>query len=201
MWIRKGVSVLVLAGLHSGLIGTQVSAAEGDGLDEVIVTASKRSERLSMFHLRCSSSTQRRSRIWVFETSMTTQVWSRTSPSEASAPRFRTVVIRGLNTGPQQTTSTVGFYLDDTPFTAAGSRSVASLILPDADLGDVAGIEVLKGPQGTLYGATSLGGLVRILSNKPDLTQFGRYGDRLRHDGAERGIGLRIACHAERTVR
>jgi len=50
--------------------------------------------------------------------------------------------------------------------------AISSLVMPDADLSDVERVEVLKGPQGTLYGASSLGGLVRIVSKRPDLNSF-----------------------------
>lgn len=63
--------------------------------------------------------------------------------------------------------STVGYYLDDVPFSF--SRSA---VLPDADTYDLARVEVLRGPQGTLYGASSLNGVVRILTHEADLNEF-----------------------------
>ena len=56
----------------------------------------------------------------------------------------------------------VGAYLDDTPISL-------SLFTPDLDLFDVSRVEVLRGPQGTLFGAGSLAGTVRYISNPPDL--------------------------------
>jgi len=56
----------------------------------------------------------------------------------------------------------VGAYLDDAPISL-------SLFTPDLDLFDVSRVEVLRGPQGTLYGAGSLGGTVRYISNQPEL--------------------------------
>ena len=53
--------------------------------------------------------------------------------------------------------NTVGFYIDDTP-----------MQFVDPDLFDVNRIEVLRGPQGTLYGASSMGGTIRIITNEPD---------------------------------
>lgn len=173
MRIGKNMSVLILGGLGAGLVVAPMSTAADEGLEEVVVTASKRSERL----LDVPSGLQ------VIDAAQIENLGVRgfddyvglvpnITQRSFGAPGAGTVIIRGLNTGPQQTTSTAGFYLDDTPFTASGSLSVASLVLPDADLADVERIEVLKGPQGTLYGASSLGGLVRILSRKPDLTKF-----------------------------
>src|SRR5213076_1797861 len=63
----------------------------------------------------------------------------------------------------------VGAYLDDVPVSL-------SLFTPDLDLFDITRVEVLRGPQGTLFGAGSLAGTVRYISNQPDMgvsTLFG----------------------------
>jgi len=73
--------------------------------------------------------------------------------------------IRGVTTG-GLTNPTVGVTVDDVPFgstTALGSRTAA----PDIDPSDLARIEVLRGPQGTLYGASSLGGLLKYVTVDP----------------------------------
>ncbi|MBW2370820.1 MAG: TonB-dependent receptor plug domain-containing protein [Deltaproteobacteria bacterium] len=62
-------------------------------------------------------------------------------------------------------TATVGYYIDDTPISDA-------MMAPDAVLFDLERIEVLKGPQGTLYGEGSLGGTVRLITRKPKLNLF-----------------------------
>ena len=79
-----------------------------------------------------------------------------------------TVVIRGLFSGSQQITNTTAFYIGETPFSANATYAAGSLVTPDPDLLDVARIEVLKGPQGTLYGANALGGLIRLIPKEPD---------------------------------
>jgi len=75
----------------------------------------------------------------------------------------RTVAIRGI-TGQNLfgTSGATGFYIDDTPL--PGSI--------DPRIVDIDNIEVLKGPQGTLYGESSLGGNVRLLTRAPDLDTF-----------------------------
>ena len=99
-----------------------------------------------------------------------------------------TIVMRGLNTGPQSLTSTTSVYLGETPFSSNGSFAVGSLQTPDPDLVDVDHIEVLKGPQGTLYGASSLGGLIRIIPKEPDVNADGIHGNlRVGGDVAEGG--------------
>lgn len=66
----------------------------------------------------------------------------------------------------------VGAYLDDSPISL-------SLFTPDLDLFDVSRVEVLRGPQGTLFGSGSLSGTVRYITNQPELgvrTTFGEVG-------------------------
>jgi iron complex outermembrane receptor protein len=63
---------------------------------------------------------------------------------------------------------TVGYYIDGVPFGISGQP-----FFPNPDVYDLARIEVLKGPQGTLYGAGSLNGVVRVLTEDPDLDVFG----------------------------
>jgi iron complex outermembrane receptor protein len=64
----------------------------------------------------------------------------------------------------------VGAYLDETPISL-------SLFTPDLDLFDVARVEVLRGPQGTLFGAGSLAGTVRYISNQPQLGLSQTFGE------------------------
>lgn len=75
--------------------------------------------------------------------------------------------IRGIAdssfTGP--TCATVGQYFGDL-------RLSYNAPDPDLRLADLAAVEVLEGPQGTLYGAGSLGGLIRLVPNAPDPTRF-----------------------------
>jgi outer membrane receptor protein involved in Fe transport len=77
------------------------------------------------------------------------------------------IFIRGLSDGSftGHTQSTVGLYLDDVPITYSAPD-------PDLRLVDVDRVEVLRGPQGTLYGSGSIGGIVRIVTAKPDPTAF-----------------------------
>jgi iron complex outermembrane recepter protein len=67
------------------------------------------------------------------------------------------------------TSATVGFYLDEVPMSAGTDTLPDSRVSFDPDLYDVARVEVLRGPQGTLYGAGSMGGTIRIVTNQPNL--------------------------------
>ncbi|MBV8497318.1 MAG: TonB-dependent receptor, partial [Gammaproteobacteria bacterium] len=80
--------------------------------------------------------------------------------------------MRGMS-GSGGSSPTVGYYLDDipvTPATSAISSAGKSLISPD--IYDLQRVEVLRGPQGTLYGSGSEGGTIRLLMNQPQLDKF-----------------------------
>jgi iron complex outermembrane receptor protein len=66
---------------------------------------------------------------------------------------------------------TVGFYLDDVPLTAPAAAQNGKVVI-DPTLYDLNRVEVLRGPQGTLYGSSSMGGTIRLVSNQPNLTDY-----------------------------
>ncbi len=74
------------------------------------------------------------------------------------------IYLRGVSS-PSVGQSTVGLYLDEIPLAFAGFQ-------PDLNLFDMERIEILKGPQGTLYGEGALGGAVKLISNKPNASRF-----------------------------
>lgn len=75
------------------------------------------------------------------------------------------LILRGINTG--GVASTVGVYVDETPFGSSSGLVNGAVLAGDFDTFDVNRIEVLRGPQGTLYGASSLGGVLRFVTNAP----------------------------------
>jgi iron complex outermembrane receptor protein len=80
------------------------------------------------------------------------------------------VSIRGISTG-GFSTPTVGILVDDVPYGGSIDATAGNQV-PDFDPGDLARIEVLRGPQGTLYGANSMGGLVKYVTVDPSTDQF-----------------------------
>jgi iron complex outermembrane recepter protein len=91
----------------------------------------------------------------------------------------RTVIIRGLSASagaPQ-----VAIYLDETPLSGVGGTNVRQT---DLGLYDIERVEILRGPQGTLYGASSQGGTLRYITNKPDT------------DAIEGSLGARLGLRA-----
>lgn len=81
------------------------------------------------------------------------------------------LVMRGVSTG-NQTSPTVSLYIDDVPMGGSTVYAAAATFLFDPALLDLDHIEFLYGPQGTLYGAGSMGGLVKYVTVKPDLGGF-----------------------------
>jgi len=85
-------------------------------------------------------------------------------------PGFGRLVLRGINTG--GVASTVGVYVDETTFGSSSGLANGAVLAGDFDTFDVARIEVLRGPQGTLYGASSLGGVLKYVTNEPQFDSF-----------------------------
>ena len=85
-------------------------------------------------------------------------------------PGSTRVTLRGINTG--GVASTIGIYFDDVPFGSSTGLANGSISAGDFDTFDVARVEVLRGPQGTLYGASSLGGVLKFVPNRPRNDRF-----------------------------
>lgn len=81
------------------------------------------------------------------------------------------ISIRGVTTGLSGST-TVGVYVDEVPYGASDSYAGAGGLSLDQSLFDVERIELLRGPQGTLYGASAMGGVLRYITKEPSTTDF-----------------------------
>ena len=88
---------------------------------------------------------------------------------KSNGPGQTEVEMRGM-TSSGGNSATVGFYLDDVPMTAPAGAQNGKVVI-DPTLYDLNRIEVLRGPQGTLYGAGSMGGTVKLITNQPNLTE------------------------------
>ena len=87
-----------------------------------------------------------------------------------AGPGSRRVVVRGI-VGPGE--PTVGTYYDETPLVgSSGTSSDAGSRSPELGLYDVERVEVLRGPQGTLFGAGSMSGTFRVITNKPKFDKY-----------------------------
>lgn len=83
--------------------------------------------------------------------------------------------IRGLY-GSGGNSSVVGFYIDEIPLASPAFSNLGKTVI-NPDLYDLDRVEVLRGPQGTLYGSSSLGGTVRLIPYAPELNTFGASGE------------------------
>jgi iron complex outermembrane receptor protein len=91
--------------------------------------------------------------------------------SNSSGTGENQVVLRGVTSG-SQFSSTVGIYIDEAPVGSSSSYA-GGLLSSDINVFDMSRLEVLSGPQGTLYGASTLGGLIKYVTMAPDLASFG----------------------------
>jgi outer membrane receptor protein involved in Fe transport len=89
---------------------------------------------------------------------------------KSEGPSQTEIEMRGM-TSSGGNSATVGFYLDDIPLTGPASAQNGHVVI-DPDLYDLNRIEILRGPQGTLFGSGSMGGTVRLITNQPNLSQF-----------------------------
>jgi iron complex outermembrane receptor protein len=110
----------------------------------------------------------------------------------AGGPGQGEIVLRGITTGNDQSSS-VGMYLDDVPFTPSSPIALATSFPFDPTLMDIERVEILEGPQSTLYGANTVGGVIKLVTKQPDLEHFDATvrvdGDAV--DGGNAGYGVR----------
>ena len=87
-------------------------------------------------------------------------------------PGQTTVSLRGI--GPLGSSATVGTYVDDGPIMSSGIYNSTNALSFELMPYDIARVEVLRGPQGTLYGASSIGGLLKYVTVDPALAVRGQ---------------------------
>lgn len=97
------------------------------------------------------------------------------------------IVLRGINTG--GVSATVATYIDETPIGSATGLANGAVLAPDLDPSDLQRVEVLRGPQGTLYGANSLGGLVKYVTVMPSTSRFDASAEAGLEDGSHGDTG------------
>jgi iron complex outermembrane recepter protein len=145
-------------------------AAANSGLDEIVVTAEKRSSTIQDTAISMSAlSGDQMQQQGISGISGIVQSIPGIS-MRTSGPGQTELEIRGLSSS-GGASPTVGFYLDDYPLTAPAAALVGKVVI-DPDLFDLNRVEVLRGPQGTLYGSGSMGGTVRLIPNTPNLRDF-----------------------------
>lgn len=164
---------LLLASLSSSILSSNPllaqEAADKGYDDEIVVTAQKREENLQNVPISIQALGTRK----LDQLNVTNfEDFSKLLPSvsfQSSQPGVTTVYMRGVASGGDGNHSgslpSVGVYLDEQPVTTIGGTL-------DVHVYDIARIESLAGPQGTLYGASSQAGTIRIITNKPSTAGF-----------------------------
>jgi outer membrane receptor protein involved in Fe transport len=151
----------VIVGCWAGTAAAaDAPAPPSDTLEEVTVTATKRTESAQNVPLSITTFSEKEleqksiTNFFDYGTKVPNLAFAMTGDGMGTS---RTISIRGISGD-----NTTGFYIDDTPL----PDSIDPRVL------DIDHIEVLRGPQGTLYGARSMGGTVRIITKAPELSQF-----------------------------
>jgi len=90
---------------------------------------------------------------------------------QSAGPTGDLIAIRGITTGGAQLSGAVGMYVDEVPVGASSSFGLAFQTLPTSTF-DLARVEVLNGPQGTVYGSNALGGTIKYVTAAPDPKAF-----------------------------
>jgi iron complex outermembrane receptor protein len=143
---------------------------KSDQLQEIVVTAQKRESTVQTTPISITALTgQDLEDRGITDISSVVQSVPGVS-MRTSGPGQTELEMRGM-TSSGGNSSTVGFYLDDTPLTAPASAQNGKVVI-DPNLYDLNRIEVLRGPQGTLYGAGSMGGTIKLVSNAPNPNAF-----------------------------
>src|SRR6266404_2696979 len=145
-----------------------VTAEPSGTLEDIIVTAEKRSESLEKVPLSIVAFTSESlAELGVQDfNSLAARIPGVTLNS--AGPGRSSYSIRGV-ASVGGNAPTTGLYVDETPILPSGGDGATAGI--DPDLFDLARVEVLRGPQGTLYGASSMGGTVRLITNQPNLAK------------------------------
>jgi len=172
MGLRSRIAALVGIALGTGLPGTAAHAQQaGDQqLQEIVVTAQKRASTVDKTPISITAVSgeelQDRGIVDFAALAAATPGIS----MKTNGPGQTEFEMRGMTSGGGNS-PTVGFYLDDVPLTAPAGAQNGKVVI-DPSLYDLARVEVLRGPQGTLYGAGSMGGTIKLVSNQPNLAAF-----------------------------
>src|SRR6202047_5047781 len=166
-WRALPLASALLACMHAGY-----AAETGDTvvLEEITVTAQKRTENLQDVALSIQAfSTARLEELHIDNFDDYAKFIPSLSFQNDGGPSFEHTYMRGVSSGGDGNHSgsqpSVGMYLDEQPITTIDGNL-------NIHLYDIESVEALAGPQGTLYGASSQAGTIRIISNKPDPSGF-----------------------------
>ena len=167
VFLAGGASIAAMAQASAQTAGAQ-TAPPRTHVEEVTVTATKRSENVRKIPVSVtvlSGKAIRAEHIQNF--SDLTRAVPNLSFSSQAGEGLSTLELRGVAS--QAGTATVALYLDDVSLT---TRNIYTQGTAEPRFLDISRVEVLRGPQGTLYGASAMGGTLRYISNQPQMDVF-----------------------------
>jgi outer membrane receptor protein involved in Fe transport len=169
---NRGRNAMTVAGAVALALAAAAAGAQeaSTSLGEVIVTAQKRVEALADIPMSVSvvaGEALERQQADNFQDLVAMVPGLSINSNTRGVTR---ISLRGVNTG--GVASTVGVYVNDVPFGSSSGLANGAILSGDFDTYDMARIEVLRGPQGTLYGASSLGGVIKYVANEPSTAGF-----------------------------
>lgn len=168
---RQFALLFVSSVLVAGSAAWADTAGRGDALEEIVVTAEKRESTVQDTPISMTAlSGELLQQEGISNIVGVIQAVPGISMRTAGAGQTE-LEMRGLSSS-GGSSPTVGFYLDDYPLTPAAAALNGKVVI-DPDLFDLNRVEVLRGPQGTLYGSGSMGGTVKLVTNEPKLNDFG----------------------------
>lgn len=169
---RRAVTAALFAStaLSAAPVFAQEAADEAVDANEIVVTAQKRSESLQKVPISIQAlGTAKLEELNISDFKGYAQQLPSVSFQSSGTPGNSVIYMRGVASGGDGNHSgslpSVGVYFDEQPVTTIGGNL-------DVHIYDIARIESLSGPQGTLYGASSEAGTIRIITNKPDASGF-----------------------------
>jgi iron complex outermembrane receptor protein len=169
--VTSGVS----AADRSDIAGTDLP--NKSGLEEIIVTAQRRAESLDKVPASVTAFSQRTMddlHIQTFDDLASVVPGLALSTPGTSQQQSNTdVAIRGIFSGGNSPTT--GIYIDETPITVRQNLAAGFSGSPHPDIFDLDRIEVLRGPQGTLFGSSAMGGVIRFITPQPNLEASSGY--------------------------
>ncbi len=182
---RKSDNLIVVEAPPEGGAEKKLDKNGFELVEEIIVTATRRSTNIQDTAMSISAlgsdAIEKRGLVEMED-------YLRTVPGVSYQDRgagSNTVVMRGIAVSPQTEQSSVGVYFGETSVTGLASYSSGNA---DLKMVDIERVEVLRGPQGTIYGAGSMGGTVRVIPVAPNLEQMeGRVGAEYSNTGEAGG--------------
>lgn len=158
--LTKSIRLALVFGATSTLLpasqafAAEAAGAQDDEVEKITVTSRRKVETITEIPMSVSSI----GAMEIADRNLTSATDFYRTLAGAASPRGQ-LILRGLSGGNTAAPGTTSTWVDDVPFTFT-------------NLSDVERVEVLRGPQGTLYGSNAIGGTVRIITKKPSLDGF-----------------------------